>query len=303
MITVEDLRKEYGGFVAVEGSTFDVEGGEVFGIVGPNGAGKTTTLKMLSGLVEPTDGTVSVAGRAADDTEMRRNLGFLPEESPLYEEMTGVSYLRFFADLYDVPDDVAKRRIHDALDRLDLDHRTRKIGDMSKGMKRKVAIARSLVNDPDVLIYDEPASGLDPLTTNYIIDFTRELAEEGKTIVFSAHNLYHVESICDRVVVMNHGTIIARGSIDEIRERHGTTEYHVFTDVEVPDAVRENGRYLTVVDSMDDVEGIRDAASERGGRVEDIRTEEPSLEDIFLDIAGETPEDAERASVDREAES
>ncbi len=303
MITVEDLRKEYGGFVAVEGSTFEVEGGEVFGIVGPNGAGKTTTLKMLSGLVEPTDGTVSVAGRAADDTEMRRNLGFLPEESPLYEEMTGVSYLRFFADLYDVPTDVAKRRIHDALDRLDLDHRERKIGDMSKGMKRKVAIARSLVNDPDVLIYDEPASGLDPLTTNYIIDFTRELAEEGKTIVFSAHNLYHVESICDRIVVMNHGKIIARGSIDEIRERHGITEYHVFTDVEVPDAVRDNGRYLTVVDSMDDVEGIRDAATERGGRVEDIRTEEPSLEDIFLDIAGETPEDAERASVDREAES
>jgi len=302
MITVEGLRKEYGGFVAVEGSSFEVSRGEVFGVVGPNGAGKTTTLKMLSGLVEPTGGTVSVAGRAADDTEMRRNLGFLPEESPLYEEMTGVSYLRFFADLYDVPDDVAKRRIHRALDRLDLDHRRRKIGDMSKGMKRKVAIARSLVNDPDVLIYDEPASGLDPLTTNYIIDFTRELASDGKTIVFSAHNLYHVESICDRVAVMNHGKIIARGTIDEIRDRHGTTEYHVFTDVEVPDAVRDDGRYRVVVEDMDAVEGVRDRATAAGGRVEDIRTEEPSLEDVFLDIAGETPEDAERERAAPEAD-
>jgi len=302
MITVEDLRKEYGGFVAVEGSSFEVDDGEVFGVVGPNGAGKTTTLKMLSGLLEPTDGTISVNGRAADDTEMRRDLGFLPEESPLYEEMTGVSYLKFFADLYDVPDDVARERIHTALDRLDLDHRQRKIGDMSKGMKRKVAIARSLVNDPSVLIYDEPASGLDPLTTNYIIDFTRELAEEGKTIVFSAHNLYHVESICDRVAVMNHGKIIARGSIQEIRDRYGTTEYHVYTDVDVPDAVQDNGRYRTVVEDMDAVEGIRERASEAGGRVEDIRTEEPSLEDIFLDIAGETPADAERERASPEAE-
>jgi len=293
MISVEDLRKEYGGFTAVEGSTFTVDPGEVFGIVGPNGAGKTTTLKMIAGLIEPTAGTVSVAGLAADDPDMRRNLGFLPEESPLYEEMTATSYLHFFADLYDVPDDAATRRIEDALTRLDLDHRERRIGDMSKGMKRKVAIARSLVNDPDVLIYDEPASGLDPLTTNYIIDFTRELAEQGKTILFSAHNLYHVESICDRVIIMNHGEIIARGTLDEIRERHGTTEYRVHTSVEVPGSVRDDGTYVSIVDSMDAVEDARTAAQERGGAVEDIRTEEPSLEDIFLDVAGESPIEAE----------
>jgi ABC-2 type transport system ATP-binding protein len=294
VIEVEGLRKEYGGFVAVEGSSFSVEGGEVFGVVGPNGAGKTTTLKMLAGLVEPTGGHAEVAGRPAGDPEMRRNLGFLPEESPLYEEMTARSYLRFFADLYDVPREVARERIEESLDELDLEHRDRKVGDMSKGMKRKVAIARSLVNDPDVLIYDEPASGLDPLTTNYIIDFTERLAEQGKTIVFSAHNLYHVESICDRVIVMNRGRIIARGSLEEIRETHGTTEYHVYTTVEVPDAVRENGRYRAVVDGMDAVERVRTAAAEAGGEVDDIRTVQPSLEDIFLDIADEAPEEAER---------
>ncbi len=290
MIEVEDLRKEYGGFVAVSGSTFSVDRGEVFGVVGPNGAGKTTTLKMLAGLIEPTAGRAEIAGHETGDKEMRRNLGFLPEESPLYEEMTGVSYLRFFADLYDVPRDVASERIHDALDRLDLEHRDRKIGDMSKGMKRKVAIARALVNDPDVLIFDEPASGLDPLTTNYIIEFTRELSDQGKTVVFSAHNLFHVESICDRLIVMNRGDVIARGSLAEIRERHGTREYHVYTTVELEDSVRENGRHKRVVEDMDGVERTRERVAERGGEVVDIVTADPSLEDIFLEIAGEPPQ-------------
>ncbi|WP_436924361.1 ABC transporter ATP-binding protein [Halosimplex amylolyticum] len=295
MITARDLRKEYGGFVAVEGSTFTVEEGEVFGIIGPNGAGKTTTLKMLAGLVEPTDGDVSVAGFDAGEPEMRRRLGFLPEESPLYEEMTPLSYLHFFADLYDVPDGVADRRIHDTLERLDLDHRERPLGDMSKGMKRKVAIARSLINDPDVLIYDEPGSGLDPLTTNYIIDFTRELGEQGKTIVFSAHNLYHVESICDRVAIMNEGKIVAKGDLDELQAEHGRTEYHVYTTVEVPGSARENGHHRRIVESMAAVDETREAAQAAGGDVVDIRTEESSLEEVFLNVA-ESDSGAERGS-------
>ena len=290
MITARDLRKEYGGFVAVEGSTFTVEEGEVFGIIGPNGAGKTTTLKMLAGLVEPTAGDVSVVGYDAGETAMRQRLGFLPEESPLYEEMTPISYLNFFADLYDVPDGVADRRIHDTLERLDLDHRDRPLGDMSKGMKRKVAIARSLINDPDVLIYDEPGSGLDPLTTNYIIDFIRELGEQGKTIVFSAHNLFHVESICDRVAIMNEGEIVAKGDIEALQAEYGRTEYHVYTTVELTDTARQNGHYRRIVESMDAVDETRDAARAAGGEVVDIRTEESSLEEVFLNVAESDPE-------------
>jgi len=293
MIDAQDLRKEYGDFVAVEGSTFSVEAGEVFGVIGPNGAGKTTTLKMLAGLLEPTDGEGTVAGFDVSETEMRSQLGFLPEESPLYEEMTPVSYLSFFADLYDVDAAVARERMHDTLDNLDLEHRDRQLGDMSKGMKRKVAIARSLINDPDVLIYDEPASGLDPLTTNYIIEFTAELAEEGKTIVFSAHNLFHVESICDRVAIMNEGEIVAKGDLDRLQEQHGTTTYHVYTSVSVPDSARENGRHHAVAQSMDGVEQIRTAAQDAGGEVLDIRTEESSLEEVFLNVAESDRQSAE----------
>ena len=291
MIEVEGLRKTYGDFPAVVDSTFGVDRGEIFGVVGPNGAGKTTTLKMIAGLVDPSAGIATVAGFDASDPEMRRSLGFLPEESPLYEDMTARSYLDFFADLYDVPDATATERIERTLDRLDLDHRDRRLGDVSKGMKRKVAIARSLVNDPDVLVYDEPASGLDPLTTNYVLEFVRELRDAGKTVLFSAHNLYHVESVCDRVAIMNRGEIVARGTVPEIRDEYGTTEYRVFTSVPLDDATREGDRHVVAVDDMDAVEDVRGRAAAAGGDVIDIRTHEPSLEDIFLDLAADADPD------------
>jgi ABC-2 type transport system ATP-binding protein len=287
MIRVEGLGKVYDGFVAVEDSSFEVEPGEIFGVVGPNGAGKTTTLKSVAGLLEPTTGEVSLADEPADDPETRQKLGFLPEESPLYEDMTALSYLRFFADLYDVPRATANERITEALDELELEHRERRLGDMSKGMKRKVAIARSLVNDPDVLVYDEPASGLDPLTTNYVLEFTRDLADRGKTVLFSAHNLYHVESICDRVVIMNEGQIVARGTVEEIREEYGETTYRVFTSVALDRTEPAGDRHVVEVETMAEVESIRDAAEAAGGEIADIRTEESTLEEIFLDVAGQ----------------
>jgi len=288
MIEVSGLRKEYADVVAVEDSTFSVEPGEVFGVVGPNGAGKTTTLKTLVGLLEPTEGEVTVAGGDPSETETRLSIGYLPEESPLYEEMTALSYLHFFADLYDVPRDVADERIHGTLDRLELERRDSRAGNMSKGMKRKVAVARSLVNDPDVLVYDEPASGLDPLTTNYVVEFVRDLADEGRAVVFSAHNLYHVEQVCDRVIIMNEGRVSARGTLHEIRDEYGEIEYRVETTVAVDGSEpTEDGRetHVVTVETMDDVDWVRDEAGGKGGEVVDIRTREPSLEDIFLDVA------------------
>jgi ABC-2 type transport system ATP-binding protein len=287
MIRADGLRKTYGEFVAVAGSDFAADAGEIFGIVGPNGAGKTTTLKMLSGLVDPSAGEATVAGYDVDDPEMRRSLGFLPEESPLYENMTARSYLSFFADLYDVPGEVAAERIESTLDRLDLDHRERRLGDVSKGMKRKVAIARSLVNDPDVLVYDEPASGLDPLTTHEVLQFVQELADDGKTVVFSAHNLYHVADLCDRVVVMNEGEIIARGGVAEIREAHGRTTYRVTATVSLPESEPSGERHVVEVESLDAADAVRERVREAGGEVTDVRTDEPSLEDVFLELTGE----------------
>ena len=287
MIEADGLRKVYGDVVAVADATFRVEPGEIFGLIGPNGAGKTTTLKLLTGLVEPTAGSATVAGYDVRDREMRRRLGYVPEESPVYEDMTAESYLRFFASLYGVDRGTADERIGRALDRLDLDVRDRALGNTSKGMRRKVAIARSLVNDPDVLVYDEPASGLDPVTTKAIIDVIRELGAD-RTVVFSAHNLYHVEALCDRVAMMLDGELVTQGTLGAIREAHGGVRYRVETSVAVDgtEAVAA-GRHRTVVDSMDRVEALRGAAEAAGGELVDVRTHEPSLEEIFLSVAGD----------------
>jgi len=153
-------------------------------------------------------------------------------------------------------------------------------------MRRKVAITRSLVNDPDLLVYDEPASGLDPLTTDAVLDFVGDWSEDGKTIVLSAHNLYHIERVCDRVAIMNEGRIVARGTVPEIRDAHGDVEYRVHTSVAVPGSTQENGTHVSVVEDMDAVDRLRDSAGQRGGSVTDIRTREPSLEEVFLELTG-----------------
>ena len=138
-----------------------------------------------------------------------------------------------------------------------------------------------------MLVYDEPASGLDPATTHTVVEFTRELAEEGKTVLFSAHDLYHVESVCDRVAILHEGRIAAKGPIEEIRDRHGTVEYRVFTDVPLEATTAIGDRWVADVSSMDAVEGLRERAHDAGGAVVDIRTRESNLEELFLEVTAD----------------
>jgi len=219
-IEVTGLRKEYGSSIAVESLNFQIQKGEIFGIVGPNGAGKTTTLKMLSGLIIPSLGSINIQGLdlRKNSRKIKQKLGFLPEESPLYEGMTAIDYLMFFAEIYGIEKETASTRIKELLFALRLDAGEKKIGEMSKGMQRKVAIARALINDPEYLILDEMTSGLDPTTSRYLSDFVLELKKKGKTIIFSAHNLYQVESICDHVLIMNRGKEVSKGTMPHIRK-------------------------------------------------------------------------------------
>ncbi len=288
-ITVEGLRKEYDGFVAVESLDFEIEKGEIFGIVGPNGAGKTTTLKMLSGLIVPTKGSIKIQGLdiKKDAQKVKQKLGFLPEESPLYEGMTAHDYLMFFAQIYGIEKKIASRRIEEILRALRLDSGNKKNGEMSKGMQRKVAIARALINDPEYLVLDEMTSGLDPTTSKYLADFVSELKKQGKTIVFSAHNLYQVESLCDRVLIMNRGKEIAIGTMPQIKKLCGgivyTIEFKVKAAVEF-EAVRNNGNFIAHTDNMDEFNRITGWVSKHKGKIIDIKTTETSLEEIFLKL-------------------
>ncbi|TGC08180.1 ABC transporter ATP-binding protein [Methanolobus halotolerans] len=294
MIEVNGLRKEYGDFVAVENLSFFIGRGEIFGIVGPNGAGKTTTLKMLGGLIRPSKGSITMKGleMSRDPVRIKSFLGFLPEESPLYEGMSVDDYLMFFAELYDIDKSVARKRISDLLFDLSLNADGKKIGDLSKGMKRKVAIARSLINDPDVLIYDEPASGLDPMTSRYITDYVRSLKKAGKTIVFTAHNLYQVESLCDNILIMKDGREVIQGTADLIREEYGKIQYRLefrvdsTEEYDLADIKQLNGGYVIVTDDINVVNNTTKWVASRGGDIVEMRTIVPSLEDIFLSIMG-----------------
>jgi ABC-type multidrug transport system, ATPase component len=292
IIEVNGLRKEYGDFVAVDNLSFSVAKGQIFGIVGPNGAGKTTTLKMLSSLVRPSSGSIYMKGLdiSRDAVAIKSFLGFLPEESPLYEGMGVEDYLMFFSELYCIPKDRAKKRIRELLFDLALNADGKKIGDLSKGMKRKVAIARSLINDPDILIYDEPASGLDPMTSRYITDYVRSLKQSGKTIIFSAHNLFQVESLCDRILILKSGKLVTLGTAEEIRKEYGKIQYRLefkVDDVEeyvISEVRNVDDNYVVTTNDIDVVNQTTKWVASKGGDIVEMRTIVPSLEEIFLEI-------------------
>ena len=288
-IEARNLRKEYDTFTAVDSLDFDIKKGEIFGIVGPNGAGKTTTLKMLSGLIVPTRGSITIQGMdiKKDARRVKQKLGFLPEESPLYEGMTANDYLVFFSQIYGVNKEIASIRIKALLGELRLDVPDKKIGEMSKGMQRKVAIARALINDPEYLVLDEMTSGLDPTTSKYLADFVAGLKKRGKTIVFSAHNLYQVESLCDRVLIMNRGKEIACGTMAEIKKMCGAIQYIVDFSADEAfdfDAIRNNGHFRALTNNMEEFNRITGWIVKHNGRVIDVKTTETSLEEIFLKL-------------------
>ena len=220
-IEFRDITKRYDGFPAVESLAFSVEKGEIFSIIGPNGAGKSTILKLICGLISQTAGSILIDGLRTDRAALSRVIGYMPEESALYEGMAVRDYLSFFADLYDIPAEAARKRITELMEFLGLEDR--QIETLSKGMRRKVLLARSLVNSPGILIYDEPASGLDPVIARNLLDHIQKLKGEGKTIIMSAHDLSHVEEISDRIMILNRGRIDILGSINDIRRRYGAS--------------------------------------------------------------------------------
>jgi ABC-2 type transport system ATP-binding protein len=286
------LTKQYGNFTAVDNLSFSVNKGEIFGIVGPNGAGKTTTLKMLSGLIRQNEGTIRIKGidLEKEPVKIKSFLGFLPEDSPMYEAMRVEDYLMFFAELYGINRKTAHQRINTLLSDLSLEADGKKIGDLSKGMKRKVAIARSLINDPEVLIYDEPASGLDPMTSKYITDYIYSLKHTGKTIIFSAHNLYHVETLCDRILIMKSAKAIILGTIKDIQKKYGHTSYRVKFIVDDADGFtaakieKIDEYYLVTADDISVVNLTTAWVASKGGEIVELRTIELSLEEIFLEL-------------------
>lgn len=293
MIAVRDLVKDYGAFRALDDVSFDFGDAGILGIVGHNGAGKTTLLKILAGLLTPTSGTLEIGGVDVikHPDAHKQILGYLPEESRLYETMQVYDYLSFFGEVYGLDRGTIRDRGERILSSLSLDAGGKKIGELSKGMKRKVAIARSLIHDPSFLVYDEPTSGLDPMTGRFIGEYLKGLRDQGKTIVLSAHNLYQIEEICDRVMILRRGRIEAFGTMQELRERFGSLTYVVYFTIADPGVLdpclaytRTDGVCMTEAADIDGMNAAASMIAAAGGRVERIESRYPSLEEMLAAV-------------------
>ena len=202
---------------AVNDITFNVEPGEVIGLLGPNGSGKSTTVKMLLGLLYPTGGMLNVLGRSPRAVETKREIGYLPEESYLYKYLTAEETLDFFGSLFNLSRTDRKNRIDQLLDMVGMAHaRRRRVGEFSKGMARRIGLAQAMINDPEFLILDEPTSGLDPLGCKEVKDLILTLKKRGKTVLITSHLLSDVEDVCDRVIILYGGKIRAMGGLGEL---------------------------------------------------------------------------------------
>ncbi len=283
MLVAAGLGKSYRGHKVVRDVDLEVRPGKIVGLVGANGAGKTTTLKMLAGLVEPTTGSATLDGMPTSHPFTRIHLGYLPEESPLYDDEDAISYLIFFGSLYGLPRADAKARAQALLKQFHLDeeHWKKPLGTLSKGQRRKVALACCLLHDPSVLILDEPTSGLDPLTTAEVGAHVRKLREDGKAVLLSAHNLPQVEQLCDEILVMHGGRVVTRGSLTELRGRLGTQRYRLRATVEFPDSKPEGTLHEGWFTSLAAVEKAMDAVRKAQGIVLEVESVPPKLEEIL----------------------
>ena len=223
ILEVNNLRREFGAQKAVDGITFAVEPGEVFGLLGPNGAGKTTTVRLLNGILPPSDGTARVFGLdpATHGEAIRRRTGVLTETPALYERLSARENLEFFATLQAIPESDLKNRADEMLEFFELASRARyKVETFSKGMKQRLALARALIHKPPLLFLDEPTSGLDPEAAQQVNDLIAGLSRaNGQTVIMATHNLFEAQRLCDRVAIMNRGKILALGSLKELARK------------------------------------------------------------------------------------
>src|SRR4051812_12486480 len=232
MIQVQNLTKDYGPTRAVDGVSFNVRKGEVLGFLGPNGAGKSTTMKMLTCFLAPTGGTAKVAGFDVfdDSLEVRKRIGYLPEDTPIYRDMTVLEFLRFAAEVRGMEPARREQRIKEIGGRCGLgDVAGKLVGELSKGFRQRVGLAQAMLHDPDIVILDEPTSGLDP---NQIVEIRSLIKEVGKekTVILSTHILPEVQATCSRILIISSGKLVADGTPDELRSREKGSRYRVVVE-------------------------------------------------------------------------
>src|SRR5829696_1337343 len=299
-LVARDLKKSYNGFEAVKGVDFEVHKGECFGFLGPNGAGKTTTMKMIYGAVIPSGGELEVAGLdvRSCEREIKRRIGVVPQENNLDDDLKVEENLLVYGRYYDLPRKVALQRAEELLDFVELTEKSEsQVDQLSGGMKRRLLIARALINDPEIVVLDEPTTGLDPQARHLVWDRLRALTDEGKTLVLATHYMEEAARLCDRLVIMEGGRIITGGSPKNLVEEHVSPQVLEFRagsgvlDELVPlvepvaDAVERSGDEVLLV-YTEEAEDLVGRVQESYIDVENIVHRQAGLEDVFLRLTG-----------------
>ncbi len=293
-IVVSAVKKNFGKVQAVQDVSFEVYPGEIFGLLGPNGAGKTTTIRMMLDIFKPGGGVVSILDGPLTEAKKQR-IGYMPEDRGLYKDLKLEPTLIFLATLKGMDAGTAKERLQGWLKRLDLyDHRDKKVQELSKGMQQKAQLIATLVHDPDIIIVDEPFAGLDPVNTRLAKEIIEEQRQAGKTIIMSTHQMYQVEALCQRIVLINNGRTVLYGKVDDIKRNFSGNAVTLegqgdFTGLPgVLDSRSENGTmHLALAPGTSPQNIFRTLAARDDVKVERFEIAEPSLDDIFVTVVQE----------------
>lgn len=309
-IEVTELSKQWGQTKAVNGISFNIEEGEVFGFLGPNGAGKTTTIKMLVGLAKPTGGTAKVAGYDVVEKPrmVKKHIGVVPEQSNLYDELTVYENLRFVSKLYHIPSTKIDQRINELLETFKLkEYTARRFRKLSKGLKRRTVLAAALLHEPEIVFMDEPTSGLDVLSARSLRDLISGLADSGVTIFLTTHYIEEAGQLCDRIALLVRGDIVELDTPEALRSHvHDTPIIEISYNGEelTPDDlqtikatdIKVNRNKLSIrTENIDRAlsEFIK-IVEEKGAKIQDVQTIKPGLEDAFIQLTGLSLDHMER---------
>ncbi len=309
IVQVSGLTKRFDDLTAVDDVSFEIAQGEIFGLLGPNGAGKTTTISMISCLIEPNAGDITVDGHsvAKDPTKVKRALGVVPQEIALYPALSAAENLTFWGRMYGLHGQALKDAVTDALTLAGLEDRAKeRIEKYSGGMKRRINIAAGILHHPRVILMDEPTVGIDPQSRNHILETVKQLNASGMTVLYTSHYMEEVEFLCDRIAIMDHGKIIAMGTLDELRDIVGSMDVVEVLVKDVSDERLEAVRAIESVAGADRVEGgLRvltsssgsvlgaaiQALESDGSHVTSVSVTEPNLESVFLHLTGKSLRD------------
>ena len=309
MLKVEELSKNYGDFVAVDKISFESGQGTVFGLLGPNGAGKSTTINCVSGLLQPTSGHASVAGHdvVSDGKAARQNLGVVPQEIALYEDLPAVENLRYWGKAYGLRAADLESRVNDVLEYIGLSDRAKDLPkEFSGGMKRRLNFGCGIVHRPPVILLDEPTVGVDPQSRARLFDMVEAERDAGACILYTTHYMEEAERLCDSVAIIDHGKLIAQGTVDELRAKLGARDVLQLSGHFPVDATKraiealvdggnhdlefiaqeEEGITLTLSQASQHLPVIFEAVSGAGGKVTETSLRSPNLETLFLLLTG-----------------